>query len=310
MRVITADDLDRTLDYAALVERLREMFRAGCEAPLRQHYTIPTQGTGGNLLLMPAWQSGGRMGVKIVTVFPDNAATGLPSVIASYMLMDAKNGAVLAMLDGSRLTARRTACASALAADYLARSDAASLLMVGAGTLAPHLIKAHAALRPIREVHIWARRFDKAAELASSLDGSDLRVQAAPDLEQAARSADIISCATITREPLIRGEWLKPGAHLDLVGAFTPEMREADDAAVRRSSVYVDTRKGALKEAGDIVQPMRNGIIQPSSIAGDLFDLTRGNARGRRSAEEITFFKSVGTALEDLAAAELAFERA
>ena len=308
MRIIAAAEVDRALDYAPLIERLRGIFRAECETPLRHHHTVPTTGAAGNLLLMPAWQSGGCMGVKIVTVFPDNASASLPAVLASYLLMDANTGAPLAMIDGESLTARRTACASALAADYLARPDASRLLMVGTGTLAPHLIRAHASVRPIREVAVWGRSAEKALALAANLASDDLKVRHAADLETAAREADVISCATMTKEPLIRGEWLKPGCHLDLVGAFTPEMREADDEAVRRSTVYVDTRQGALKEAGDIVQPIRNRVLTADGIAGDLFDLTRGSAPGRCSAAEITFFKSVGSAIEDLAAAQLAFE--
>jgi len=241
-------------------------------------------------------------------VFPDNAKASLPSVMGAYILMDGKSGKPLALIDGPSLTLRRTAAASALAARYLAREDCERLLMVGTGALAPHLILAHAAVRPICNVLIWGRDADKARKLAKRLDRPDFRVAATTDLESAARGAEIISCATMSRDPLIPGEWLQPGVHLDLVGGFTPEMRETDDAAVAKARVFVDTREGAMSEAGDIVQPLESGVIGEDDIAGDLFDLTRGKRAGRRFYDQITLFKSVGTALEDLAAAKLAVE--
>ncbi len=312
MRIIGPSEVNSSLDFAALVEALRQMFRAGCEAPLRHHHAIKTTdgAPDATLLLMPAWQSGRHIGIKMVTVFPGNAAADLPSVMGAYLLLDGKTGEVLALLDGPALTARRTAAASALAASYLARPDCERLLMVGTGALAPHLVEAHASVRPIRNVLVWGRDPDKAKRLAQRLDRKTLKVAATTDLEAAVRGAHVVSCATLSFEPLIRGEWLPLGVHLDLVGGFTPERREADDEAVRRARIFVDTREGAVKEAGDIVQPLRAGIIGEDDIAGDLFELTRGTRAGRRYHDQITLFKSVGTALEDLAAAQLAYERA
>ncbi len=312
MRIIGPSEVNSSLDFAALVEALRQMFRAGCEAPLRHHHAIKTTdgAPDATLLLMPAWQSGRHIGIKMVTVFPGNAAADLPSVMGAYLLLDGKTGEVLALLDGPALTARRTAAASALAASYLARPDCERLLMVGTGALAPHLVEAHASVRPIRNVLVWGRDPDKAKRLAQRLDRKTLKVAATTNLEAAVRGAHVVSCATLSFEPLIRGEWLPLGVHLDLVGGFTPERREADDEAVRRARIFVDTREGAVKEAGDIVQPLRAGIIGEDDIAGDLFELTRGTRAGRRYHDQITLFKSVGTALEDLAAAQLAYERA
>lgn len=318
MRQIDAAAVHAALDYSTLIERLREAFSEGGEVPLRQHYSIPNaSGADGMLLVMPAWQSGRHIGIKMVSVFPDNPAQGLPSVIGAYMLFDARNGAPKAVIDGVSLTQRRTACASALAAGYLARRAAHSLLMVGAGALAPHLVRAHLAVRRYGLVTLWNRDIAKAEKLAQQLadlpradlpgDGS-VRIRVMPDLEAAVREADVISCATLSRKPLIQGAWLKPGTHIDLVGGFTPQMREADDDAVRCASVFVDTRAGALKEAGDITQPIANGALREADIRGDLFDLVRGDSAGRKTQQEITLFKSVGFALEDLAAAELAYE--
>jgi ornithine cyclodeaminase len=260
---------------------------------------------------MPAWHAtaGGYAGVKIVSVVPGNAARGKPSVVGAYLLLDGDSGEPLAMLDGQALTAWRTAGASALAASYLARPDSRRMVMVGAGTLAPRLIEAHASVRPIEAVAIWNRNPERALVLASRLDRPGLRVTAVDDLAAAVAGADLVSAATMSRAPLVEGAWLAPGVHLDLVGAYNPGMREVDDAAVARASVYVDTRAGALAEAGDIVQAIAAGALDAGRIAGDLFDLCRRDRAWRRSADEITLFKSVGTAIEDLAAAVLVFER-
>jgi ornithine cyclodeaminase len=305
--VVGEEELAAVLDDRSLVECLREAFREGAESPLRQHYAVGAPGTEGTLLLMPAWQPGRALGVKVATVFPGNAARGRSAVQASYLLLDAQTGAPRALMDGAALTRRRTASASALAATYLARADSATLVMVGTGSLAPHLVAAHAAARPIREVRVWGRRQEKAAALASRLDRPGLRVTAAERLEEAVRAADIVSCATLSEAPLVHGAWLRPGTHVDLVGGFTPYMREADDDAVRRSRVFVDT-PAALQEAGDVVQPIARGLLRAEDVA-DLFDLVRGARPGRQGDAEITLFKSVGAALEDLAAARLAFAR-
>ena len=309
MRIIQAAEVDAALDYESLVERLRQAFRRDITVPLRHHHSIEGDGETATLLLMPAWQAGRHIGIKLATVFPGNSAHGLPAVMGAYLLLDGRTGSPLALIDGPVLTARRTAAASALASSYLSRPDSERLLMVGTGTLAPHLIAAHAAVRPIHNVLVWGRTEETAAKLAKRLDRPDFRVAATTDLEAAARGAHIISCATLSNEPLIAGDWLQPGQHLDLVGGFRPDMRETDDTAIRRARVFVDTRAGACSEAGDIVQPIESGVLDPEDIAADLFELTRGERAGRRYYDQITLFKSTGTALEDLAAAELAVER-
>ncbi len=309
MRIVSASEVDAALDYAGLIEALRDAFRRETIVPLRHHHTIPSGGREATLLLMPAWSAPNpapaHVGVKIVTVYPDNAARGLPSVTGTYLLLDGSTGVPAATIDGPALTARRTAAASALAADFLARPDAQRLLMVGTGRLAGNLIEAHAAVRPIRRTVIWGRDPDKAERLARRLDTNTNRVTATGDLQTAAREADIISCATTSSDPLIDGDWLSEGVHVDLVGGYRPDMREADDRVIQRGRIFVDTRAGALAEAGDIVQPISAGVLAAGDIAGDLFDLCQGKLSGRQSPTEITVFKSVGSALEDLAAAEL-----
>jgi ornithine cyclodeaminase len=307
MRLVSAEEIDRALAYPALIEALRAAFRADITVPLRHHHAIPQPGADATLLLMPAWSEGGEsyLGCKIVTVFPDNTKAQKPSVYGSYLLMSGTTGEPLAAMDGTRLTAWRTACASALAASYLARQDAAHMVMIGAGALAPHLVRAHASVRPIKRVTLWNRTRRRAVQTAFGLTVGGLEVEIADDLAAAVRDADIVSCATLSAEPLLRGKWLKKGAHVDLVGGFTPRMREADDDAIRKSRVYVDTRAGATKEAGDIVQPLKSGVLKKDGVRGDLFELCRGKAKGRTKPTEITLFKSVGTAVEDLAAAML-----
>lgn len=310
MRLVDASEVEAALDLKTLLARLRDVFRAGRRVPLRHRHTIPLAGEpDGTLLLMPAWQEGRHIGVKLVTVFPGNVQKGFPSTHGVYLLLDGRTGAPFALIDGSMLTLRRTAAASALAATYLARPDSARLLMVGTGALAPHLVSAHAVARPIQEVEVWGRHPEKARRLARRLGRPGLQATPAARLEEAVPRADIISCATLAVEPLIRGEWLRPGQHIDLVGGFRPDMREADDEVVRRARIFVDTREGAAREAGDIVQPIRDGVICEGDIVGDLFDLARGRDPGRRTEGEITLFKSVGTALEDLTAAQLVAER-
>ena len=309
MLILDDNDTRNALPFPGLIAALRAMFISGCEAPPRHHHDVQVPGEpNGTLLLMPAWLPGRYMGLKQVSVFPGNATRGLPSIFGSYLLSSAVTGELLAIIDGGELTARRTAAASALAASYLARKDASVMLMTGTGRLSANLIEAHKAALPLTKVFIWGRDRAKAAEIARRAATLGLEAIATDDLEAAAREADIISCATLSTEPLIRGEWLKAGAHLDLVGAFKPSMRETDDQCVARATCFVDTRAGALSEGGDIVQPIKSGVIKAGAVAADLAELARGNHAGRTSDKEITLFKSVGASLEDLAGAIFAFE--
>ncbi|WP_349369557.1 ornithine cyclodeaminase family protein [Salinarimonas sp.] len=311
LRVVPAAEIDGALTFPALVDALEAGFRGAIVAPVRHHHEIARADGDATLLLMPAWTGhgeaaavadGSAVGVKIVSVFPGNGAKGLPAVQGVYYLADGETGVPRAVLDGARLTLWRTACASALAARYLARADATEMVMVGAGALAPFLIRAHMSQRPIARVTIWNRDPARARDLAARLAGEGLPVAASEDLEAAVRRADLVSCATLSRAPLVRGAWLREGAHLDLVGAFNLAMREADDEALRRAAVFVDT-PAALAEGGDVAVAIRDGGIAREHVRGDLFGLCRGETAGRGGDAEITLFKSVGAALEDLAAA-------
>jgi len=309
MLVLNQEETRHALQWPALIDAIESMFKSGCVMPVRHHHDVEVPGeNAATLLMMPAWVPGSYMGAKILSVFPDNSLRSLPAIFGTYLLSSGKTGEMLAAIEGGELTARRTAATSALAAKYLARKDASSMLMVGTGRLSLNLMQAHATMRPLTSFDIWGRNSDAAEKAAEEARQLGFDAKACTDLEQAARESDIISCATLSQQPLIKGEWLKPGAHLDLVGAFKPSMRESDDVAVKRASLYVDTFEGALKEGGDIVQPLEAGIITRGDLRAELSDLVSGRYQGRSSDDEITLFKSVGAALEDLAGAILAYE--
>ncbi len=313
MRVFSAADIDAALDFPALTEALAEAFRGGMVAPVRHHHSIArTREADATHLLMPAWTderfaAGSFVGVKIVNVFPGNGARDLPSIHGTYVLQSGVTGETLAVLDGARLTQWRTAAASALAARYLAREDASRLLMVGAGALSEFLVRAHASQRPIRSVAIWNHRLEGAKRVAARLAERGFAARAVENLQAAVGEADIVSCATLSQQPLILGAWLRPGQHLDLVGAFNLTMRETDDFALKRARVFVDT-PAALTEGGDVALAIAGGALARSDVVADLATLANG-APGRGGADEITMFKSVGAAIEDLAAAILVWKK-
>jgi ornithine cyclodeaminase len=314
MRQITQDEVDAFLDFPSLIDAIAAAFVADHVAPVRHQHEIKGASEQTTHLLMPAWTAdvpgaNAFIGTKVVNAFSGNARAGLPSVMAVYLLQSGQTGAPLAAMDGTRLTLWRTAAASALAARFLARADATHLVMVGAGALAPFLIRAHACVRPIRRVTIWNRGRDNANRLAAALSSEPWAISVADHLDQAIATADIVSCATLAHDPLVHGAWLRPGTHLDLVGAYNLSMRECDDEAMTRARIFIDTA-AAKTEGGDVAVALNAGLITEAAIEADLIDLCRGVKRGRTTPEEITLFKSVGTAIEDLAAAMLVWKRA
>ena len=310
MLLVDAAKTAAALPYAALVDAIDAAFKGGCTVPVRAHHNVPVaDGQDSTVLLMPAWSDDGFVSVKTVIVAPENAAKGLPAVQATVQLFDRDTGVPLALIDGPELTARRTAAASALAARYLAPEGAEKLLMIGTGVLAQHLPMAHASVRPIKQVKIWGRDPEKAAALAQTFTAQGLSAEPAGNLADAVAWADVISTATLSKTPILQGAWLRPGQHIDLVGAFRPDMREADDAVLGRARIFCDTRAGAMKEAGDLCDPLARGIITEADLEADLFDLAEGRVTMQRGADDITLFKSAGTAIEDLAAAMLAYRR-
>lgn len=302
MLILDAEATRARLPLAALIDALRAMFVAGCEAPLRHTHAV---GEAGTLLVMPAWRPGRWLGIKTVTIFPGNGTRGLPGLHSSYLLHDAATGVPVALLDGNEITTRRTVAASALAASYLARTDARRLVVVGAGRVARLVPEAMRCVRPIDDVVVWNRSAAAAEALAADWRRAGWSARATADLRTAVEAADIVSCATLAHEPLLRGAWLRDGAHLDLVGSFTPQMRESDAACFARARVFVDTPE-ALAKSGDVLGAAAEGAFDPATaLQGTLAALCRGACAGRASDGEVTLFKSVGDALEDLAAAEL-----
>ena len=308
---LSNDRLLELLDYPSLIKALELAFQAEITAPMRHHhdYPNPKEGIDSTLLLMPAWDDGQFVGLKVVTISPNNRAYQLPSIQGSYTLFDLPTGRSLLEMDAKVLTNLRTAATSALASQYLSREDSQHLLIIGTGSLAPYLIAAHASNRPIAKVSIWGRHPKKAQQVVNEVDGNSMQLEVVTDLHAAIPEADIISAATMSVKPLVLGKYLQAGQHLDLVGSYKSDMREADDEVIRRSTLFVDTLQGAPKESGDLAIPLTTGVCSLQDIQADLFGLCRGQHAGRQNREEITFFKSVGHALEDLAAAKLAFER-
>lgn len=311
MKLFGPGDIDAALTFPGLIDTLAEAFRGEAVVPPRTHHKIERPGEEAVLLIMPAWSAPDSeppyLGTKIVSVFFGNGTRNLPGVMGAYLLMNGRTGEPLAVMDGNRLTLWRTAAASALASRYMSDPEASRMLMVGAGGLAPFLIKAHRAVRPLTDIAVWARRPEAAEAVVDELARDGIEARAVTDLEGEARTADIISCATNATQPLIHGRWLKRDAHLDLVGAFTMQMREADADALERARVVVDSEK-AIDEGGDIAVGIDEGNYSAEKIAGTLTDLCHGRIVGRSAEGEITLFKSVGVSLEDLAAAIAVWE--
>ncbi|WP_246479922.1 ornithine cyclodeaminase family protein [Kaustia mangrovi] len=307
-----ADTVHRLLDFPGLVDALAEAHRG--PEPLVERADL-ARDTGGetpdSFLIRPAWQPGVACGAKLTTVMPGNPARhpDVPAIQALYAIFDGETGSPRATIDGTALTYRKTAADSALGARLLAREDARRLVMVGAGALAPYLVAAHRAVRPsLAHVSIWNRSRQKAADLAEDLASAGVEADVVDDLEAAVRDGDVVCCATAATAPVVMGAWLKPGAHLDLVGGFTPSMRECDDEAVRRASLFVDSRWFAVEQAGDIGDPLRRGVIGPEAVRADLFELCRGLHPGRDGPNEITLFKNGGGGHLDLFTAIHAME--
>lgn len=311
-KMISAEDVLSLVTHRDVVEALRTAFGQDWQMPPRWKLEFDAADGADQMYIMPAWRESGTFAVKLATIFAENNARGLPSIMASIIVMDRETGTPLALIDGTLVTSLRTAAASALGADYLARDDVRHLLVVGTGSLSPHMALAHASVRDYSRVTIWGRNTDKAEGVASALSHrmTGVDVAATGDLEAAVRRADVISCVTGSVEPLVLGDWLRPGSHLDLVGAHTPMTRECDTAAVVCARCFADVSASCLTEAGEFQIPIGEGAITDGHILGDLADLTRGTVAGREKADDITLFKSVGNAIEDAAAAELIVKKA
>jgi ornithine cyclodeaminase len=313
LHIIDSDRLLSSLDLLSLIDDLRQGHREGVDAAERVLLSDPAGSEEPNhLLIWPAWKFGRAAGAKFVSVFPGNERRGRgPNIHSVYVLFDGEDGRPRCLITGESFTRWKTAADSALGATFLARNDARVLTVVGAGAQAPAQIRfLHAARPSIARVFVWNRTPAKARSLAHELASSGVVADPVEDLEPAVRSADIVSCLTSARKPLLRGPWLKPGTHVDLVGSFTPEMREADDETIRGGRLFVDNRLFTITQCGDVAIPIAKGVIRQSDIAGDLFDLCCGRAAGRLTTTEITVFKNGGGGHLDLMMAQALHRRA
>lgn len=309
MKIFDAVATRDALDFESLIVRLRRAFIDGCHVPLRHSHVLNSGSESeGTVLVMPAWEDNGYLGIKTVNIFPGNARHRMPGLHSTYVLYDGRTGSPLAQLDGNEITSRRTAAASALAATYLARQDASRLVLLGAGRVGSLIPLAYRSQLPIVDVEVWDHNPEAVAALVDRLNGLGFNAMPVAHLETSVRRADVVTCATLATEPIVSGAWLAPGSHLDLIGSFTPRMREADDDCFRRAEIYVDTDE-APQKSGDLLGPLSRGVIAPGSLSRTLTALCRGDTEGRTNHGQRTVFKAVGTALEDLAAAVQVYEK-
>jgi ornithine cyclodeaminase len=313
MRIIDSDRLLPSLDPLSLIDDLRQGHREGVDAMERVLLSEPARPEEANhLLIWPAWKFGRAAGAKLVSVFPANERRGRgPNIHSVYVLFDGADGRPCCLITGGSFTRYKTAADSALGACFLARNDTRVLTVIGAGAQAPAQVRLLCAARPpIARVCVWNRTPEKARALVAGLALPNVDAAPAEDLEAAVRLADIVSCLTSASAPVLRGAWLKPGTHVDLVGSFTPQMREADDETIRRGRLFVDSRSFTITQCGDIAIPIANGVIREPDIVADLFDLCCGRAAGRLTATEITVFKNGGGGHLDLMMARALYRRA
>jgi 1-pyrroline-2-carboxylate reductase [NAD(P)H] len=308
MLVINKEQVHQNLTFNALITALQQGFIEDYQMPARQVFELlPGDPTHNAFAVLPAWNNR-VIGVKAFTYFPQNTLKGLESLYSKIMLFSRETGEPLALLDGTSITFWRTACISALASHFLSRENANHLFFLGTGNLATYMIDAHLTVRNITQVTLWGRNKEKANLLKVQMQEKypTVKFNVTHSIEDTARIADIISCATASPEPLIMGEWLKPGAHLDLIGNHNSDKRECDTLAVTQANMYVDSKVNVLNEAGELLIPISEGAINKSHVKGELADLCK-TQKGRNNEREITLFKSVGTALSDLITADYVY---
>jgi ornithine cyclodeaminase len=307
MRFYSAEDLRSVVDLEYLVDALE----AGHRTPKPEVATSLIGPPQSRYLVRSAHDGRSLAGTKLISIVPDNPESrGTPAVQAVIVLFDAESGVPSAMLEATDLTYWKTAADSALASRFLSRADSATLAIAGAGGLAPWLLRGHITVRPaIERVLVWNRTSEKAAALVDSLCVDGIEAEMAEDLEDAVAQADIVSTATMASEPILKGAWLKPGTHVDLVGSYSEDTRESDDDAITSGRLFVDYRDSALEGVGDVLKPIADGLISEADIVGDLFDLVGGAVSGRTGPDEITVFKNAGGAHLDIMVAAALVDR-
>ncbi len=321
MLILAAADVRQALPMPDAIAAMREAFAAlaGGRARVPMRGVLDVEPYAGTTLVMPSFLGGDgdatddALAVKVVSVFPRNPSRGLPLIHAAVVVLEPDTGRVVALLEGGTLTAIRTGAASGLATDLLARSDARAVAMLGCGVQARTQLEAVCAVRDVGEVRVYGPTAAHVEEFIADVAGrervpADLR--AASSADEAVAHADIVCAATTSAEPVFDDGSVRPGTHINAIGSFQPDVREIPAATVLRAVVVVDDRAAALEEAGDLILPLREGLISATHIRADLGELVSGRASGRRSDDEVTLFKSVGVAVQDAAAARVALRRA
>jgi len=311
MLVIEASEVHQVMNFKELIPAIEQTFAGDHGMPQRNVFCLDKNSDHSDAFaVLPAWNSK-AIGVKAFTYFPDNAPKGFDSLYSKILMFKRETGEPLALVDGTSVTYWRTAAVSALGSKYLAREDSSRLLICGTGNLAPYMALAHASVRPITHIDIYGRNLAKAEKVADEIrqQRPEITVNTITDVEDAARQADIISCATGASEPIILGKWVKPGTHTDFVGNHAPNRRECDSELITKSCVFVDSRLNVLNEAGELLIPIAEGVFSADNVKAELAQLACSEHSGRQNEEEITVFKTVGTALSDLAGACLVVEK-
>ena len=308
MRVITAEEVNRALEYPGLIDALQDAYSKPFSMPPRQVFPLDdAEDNHDAFAVLPSWNDD-VIGVKAFTYFPD-PKPGDKSLYSQILLFDRENGSPLALVDGTSVTFWRTAGISGLATRLLAREDAATMLLLGTGNLASYIIRANASVRKLKRVTIWGRTQSKASALAEAMQKElpNIEVSTSTDLQGSCEQADIIVSATGSHEPLVLGDWVQPGTHVDFIGNHHATKRECDTSLVTKSRVYADSRVNAFKEAGEILVPISEGRLTEEDVVGELTEMCAGAVPLRQSSEEITFFKSIGMALSDLVGASCVY---
>ncbi len=310
MQIIEKQQVHEALNFNTLISALRKSFAGQFTMPQRQVFElIPGDPAHNAFAVLPAWDEQ-VIGVKSFTYFPENSQSGYESLYSKIMLFSRDHGVPLALVDGTSVTLWRTAAVSALAADLLARKDANNLVFFGTGNLASYMLKAHLTVRDYSQVTIIGRNPNKVDSLISALAGEFAQVEfvAGTSNRETIAAADVISCATGAGEPLFDGSWLSPGTHVDLIGNHNKDRRECDTTSILVSDVFVDSRTNVLNEAGELLMPMAEGVFDANDVKAELAELCANKVAGRQSEHAITLFKSVGTALSDLVAANQVYK--
>lgn len=304
MRFIAKDEVAKLCAYPALIESLAQGLLEPIESPPRGHFNPNHDASA--VLVMSAWKPERIMGTKIISIWPGNNACGKPAVSAVYVVTSLQDGTTLAVIDGTELTLRRTAATAALGARLLARPECRTLVVLGSGALAPHMALAHHSVFDLSEIIIWGRQLDKARAVVDELARLGIAARASDDLQGVLARADIVAAVTTATAPFICTDWVQPGTHLGLIGAFTATMAEAEPQLLPRVRMFADTRAGVLEKGGEVVLALRAGLIHEADVRAELAELLKASPqdRGRFSAQDITVFKSVGFAALDLVAAE------